>query len=60
MKEKIFSLVSSAFISIGAVVITTTYILTVFYSIEKAGALLVGFRLIAGAAPCLRSLYWWP
>lgn len=40
MKEKIFNLVFSAFISFGAVVITTTYFLTVFYAIEKAGGLI--------------------
>lgn len=40
MKVKIFNLVFSAFICSCAVVITTAYILTVFYSIEKAGGLI--------------------
>lgn len=40
MKEKIFSLVFSAFISICAVVTFAAYILTVFNSIEKAGGLI--------------------
>lgn len=40
MKVKIFNLVFSAFISSCAVVIITAYILTVFYSIEKAGGLI--------------------
>lgn len=40
MKEKIFNLVFSAFISIAAVVTFAAYILTVFNSIEKAGGLI--------------------
>lgn len=40
MKEKIFSLVFSAFISLAAVVTFAAYILTVFNSIEKAGGLI--------------------
>lgn len=40
MKEKIFNLVFSAFLSIAAVVTFAAYILTVFNSIEKAGGLI--------------------
>ena len=39
MKEKIFCLAFSAFISIAAVVTFASYILTAFNSIEKAGGL---------------------
>lgn len=39
MKEKIFNLVFSAFISLAAVVTFAAYIVTAFNSIEKAGGL---------------------